>query len=231
MTNQIDKLKLIKNLVNDFEHVDLYIYGNDLFIYGNDLFQLNKSIIDLKNNINILIDEYYFLNQQGFEKIKKNIMNILILIKGKILFIDLNHKFLNTVNNIIYLLETIYYPVYFNNQKIKFYHKQNTFDNYKNNYIKSLDKYDELENENDVVNKKINQNNYMDFINKTNEIDDEKIYNNKQRNFIKNNSKLNLKSEKNIDMIENTDIKENKKQYKIISKKIKINWKKSYITI
>ena len=236
MSSQISKLKIIKDMIMDLENINM-------FIYYPSIFQIIDLISDLIKSIKLIITDYYLLNILEFEKIKEHILNNLILLKTKTIFIDPNNTQISNINNIIYLTGSVYYPTYLihPNHKVKFYHKQNSI-GVKNNFYDYFDELDILEeldelNEPDEPDEpdgpdKLDKLDKLDKTktksnNKTNKKDEEIEFNELQRKNIKNPIVSELMVVKNeIDKI-NT----NKKQYNIVSKKIKINWKKSYIII
>jgi hypothetical protein len=137
MNNNLEKLAQINSLINNL------IDNNSIIIlYG----QTNILILEIKNNIEFLISEYYFINILKFEDIKKKSIHRLILLKNNLLLLNLNHNIIFKINLIINNLKLIFYPAHLNinnNNKykkeinqiktVKFYHKPNTID-VKNNF-------------------------------------------------------------------------------------------------
>jgi hypothetical protein len=164
MNNQIDKLKLMANTINNLKNYNLDLENNYLF---NIILQ----------NINTVITEYYYLDIFKFDNLKNKIIDDIILVRNNIKYKDENYKIINDINNIIYLSESLYFPVYLNYnkyykkiKKIEFFHKPNSLEII-NNFNDDLDEYIKFD-------KNLDDNNIKDDIE----------YNNKERNLIKNKS-------------------------------------------
>jgi hypothetical protein len=235
--NLMNKILQIKKI---FEEKILYGQENNLYNLYN--FSTNLLLDKIKNNIQNIIDEYYFIGIEEFNLLKQKLIKNFLLLKNKNYY---NSELSFDCDDIIDILNSTYFPVYMNyniyNQiekdtieikeikEIKFYHKSNSFD-IKNNF------YDySYINISPIKEKNKNENtNLSDF-------EDENIFINNQRQNIKNKMSLS-----NFTVTINSNIKNNivnkpkkinkktnkKKEYKILSKKnILIDWNKSNISI
>ena len=204
-------------MIGDLEDISLYGY------HYSYVMKINNDLCDLISSINLLIKEFYFINIFEFDKIKKSIYNTLVLLKCTMILIDINNKFINNINEIIFLFESIHYPVYLHTiSKIKFYHKKNSIGvkKYFNEHFDELEELDKSDSE--ELDKSDSE--------ELDKSDSEDNWTKSQRYSIKNNIK-NTDFEYIKQDMNNNENKTNRKQYNIVSKEIRINWKKSYITI
>lgn len=233
----MDKILQIKKI---FEEKILYGQKNNLYNFSTNLL-LNE----INNNIQNIIEEYYFIGIEEFDLLKQKIIKNILLLQNKNYY---NDELSFDCDDIIELLNSTYFPTHMNykiyNQikkeaieikkikeinKINFYHKSNSFDIKNNFYDYSYINISPIKEKNKYENINLSDS------------EDENIFINNQRKNIKNkifpdnfylttnsNIKNNIKDKpKQINKKTNK-----KKEYKILSKRYMIiDWNKSIISI
>lgn len=131
MNYNLEKLCKINNLFNELIFIDLK-FAN---IVISEIISL---VLEIKFNIDFLIEEFYFINIIEFEHKKNQIIHKLIFIKNLFFTYYLNNHLIEKINYIKNLVMQVFYPAYLNNNnnskymneikeiKIKFFHKQET---------------------------------------------------------------------------------------------------------
>ena len=115
----INNLIIIKQIINEKILDNKFEYNLLYYISFNSI----------KNNIKIMIDDYYLLDILEFENLKNKIlMDLNLFIKKN----NINQEKLYFCNNIIDLIKKVYFPSHLNKytikNKIKFIYKQNSQD-------------------------------------------------------------------------------------------------------
>ena len=97
----MEKLIIVKKIVND------KLLSNKQLIKYN--FTSSILINSIKNDIEIIISEYYFLDILKFEDLKNILFNNLFLFRIENIT---NQNLINICDNINNLISSIYYPVH-----------------------------------------------------------------------------------------------------------------------